>query len=153
MSAIGSRGTNAATSNDYTIYIENIPSNQLENWAMIQANRFSHPVLRLFHTELETVYEEKNMSLTNDARKVGEALLRGLFPNHPYGQQTTLGEAEHLKNPSMKNIREFFDKYYVPNNMAVILAGDFNPDEAIKVVDKYFGTLKAKPLPEFKYCS
>lgn len=149
MSAIGSTGTNAATSNDYTIYIENIPSNQLENWAMIQANRFSHPVLRLFHTELETVYEEKNMSLTNDARKAGEALLRGLFPNHPYGQQTTLGEAEHLKNPSMKNIREFFDKYYVPNNMAVILAGDFNPDEAIKIVDKYFGTLKAKPLPEF----
>lgn len=150
MTAIGSTGTNAATSNDYTIYIENIPSNQLENWAMIQANRFSHPVLRLFHTELETVYEEKNMSLTNDARKAGETLLRGLFPNHPYGQQTTLGEAEHLKNPSMKNIREFFDKYYVPNNMAVILAGDFNPDEAIKLVDKYFGTLKARPIPEFK---
>lgn len=150
MTAIGSTGTNAATSNDYTIYIENIPSNQLENWAMIQANRFSHPVLRLFHTELETVYEEKNMSLTNDARKANETLLRGLFPNHPYGQQTTLGEAEHLKNPSMKNIREFFDKYYVPNNMAVILAGDFNPDEAIKLVDKYFGTLKAKSIPEFK---
>lgn len=149
MTAIGSTGTNAATSNDYTIYIENIPSNQLENWAMIQANRFSHPVLRLFHTELETVYEEKNMSLTNDGRKANEALLRGLFPNHPYGQQTTLGEAEHLKNPSMKNIREFFDKYYVPNNMAVILAGDFNPDEAIKVIDQYFGTLKAKPLPDF----
>lgn len=150
MTAIGSTGTNAATSNDYTIYIENIPSNQLENWAMIQANRFSHPVLRLFHTELETVYEEKNMSLTNDARKANETLLRGLFPNHPYGQQTTLGEAEHLKNPSMKNIREFFDKYYVPNNMAVILAGDFNPDEAIKMVDKYFGALKAKSVPEFK---
>lgn len=149
MTAIGSTGTNAATSNDYTIYIENIPSNQLENWAIIQANRFSHPVLRLFHTELETVYEEKNMSLTNDWRKANEALLRGLFPNHPYGQQTTLGEAEHLKNPSMKNIREFFDKYYVPNNMAVILAGDFNPDEAIKVVAKHFGILKAKPLPEF----
>lgn len=149
MTAIGSTGTNAATSNDYTIYIENIPSNQLENWAMIQANRFNHPVLRLFHTELETVYEEKNMSLTNDWRKANEVLLSGLFPNHPYGQQTTLGEAEHLKNPSMKNIREFFDRYYVPNNMAVILAGDFNPDQAIKVVDKHFGTLKAKPLPEF----
>lgn len=150
MTAIGSTGTNAGTSNDYTVYMENIPSNQLENWAMIQANRFSHPVLRLFHTELETVYEEKNMSLTNDNRKMGETLMKGLFPNHPYGQQTTLGEAEHLKNPSMKNIREFFDKYYVPNNMAVILAGDFNPDEAIEVVDKYFSALQPKQLPEFK---
>ncbi len=151
MTAIGSTGTNAATSNDYTIYIENIPSNQLENWAMIQANRFSHPVLRLFHTELETVYEEKNMSLTNDGRKVSETLLNGLFPNHPYGQQTTLGKTEHLKNPSMKNIREFFDKYYVPNNMAVILAGDFNPDEAIKIIDKHFRALKPKTIPKLTF--
>jgi predicted Zn-dependent peptidase len=106
MKFIGSRGTNAGTSNDYTVYMENIPSNQLGNWASIQAERFSNPVLRLFHTELETVYEEKNMSLTNDGRKANEALLKSLYPNHPYGQQTTLGEAEHLKNPSMKNIRE-----------------------------------------------
>ncbi|HPW27551.1 MAG TPA: insulinase family protein, partial [Tenuifilaceae bacterium] len=87
MTAIGSIGTNAGTSNDYTIYMENIPSNQLENWAKIQAVRFANPVLRLFHTELETVYEEKNMSLTNDGRKASETLLKGLFPNHPYGQQ------------------------------------------------------------------
>jgi len=143
MKVIGSQGTNAGTSNDYTTYIENIPSNQLENWAIIQADRFSHPVLRLFHTELETIYEEKNMSLTNDGRKANEAMLSALFPNHPYGTQTTLGEAEHLKNPSMKNIREFFAKYYVPNNMAVLMSGDFNPDEAIQYIDKYLGKLKA----------
>ena len=150
MKAIGSRGTNAGTSNDYTIYIENIPNNQLENWAIIQAERFSAPVLRLFHTELETVYEEKNMSLTNDGRKASEAMMAGLFPNHPYGQQTTLGEAEHLKNPSMKNIREFYSKYYVPNNMAITLSGDFDPDEAIVIIDKYFGGLKQGKVPEFK---
>lgn len=151
MTAIGSQGTNAGTSNDYTMYIENIPSNQLENWAKIQADRFSEPVLRLFHTELETVYEEKNMSLTNDGRKASEALMAGLYPNHPYGLQTTLGEAEHLKNPSMKNIREFFDIYYVPNNMAVVMAGDFNPDEAIVIVDKYFGQLTPGDVPELKF--
>jgi predicted Zn-dependent peptidase len=151
MSAIGSRGTNAGTSNDYTIYMENIPSNQIENWAMLQADRFANPVLRLFHTELETVYEEKNMSLTNDGRKASEALLSGLFPNHPYGQQTTLGDAEHLKNPSMKNIREFFDQYYVANNMAVIMAGDFDPDEAIVVVDQYFGTLEPGDVPGLSF--
>lgn len=147
MTAIGSRGTNAGTSYDYTIYMENIPSNQIENWAMVQADRFAYPVLRLFHTELETVYEEKNMSLTNDGRKAMEEMMKALFPNHPYGNQTVLGEAEHLKNPSMKNIREFFDKYYVPNNMAVVMSGDFDPDATIKIIDQYFGKLKPSVVP------
>ncbi|MCL2290471.1 MAG: insulinase family protein [Bacteroidetes bacterium] len=151
MKFIGSQGTNAATSNDYTFYMENIPSNQLENWAIIQANRFDHPVLRLFHTELETVYEEKNMSLTNDNRKAIEAILAGLFPNHPYGNQTTLGEAEHLKNPSMKNIREFYDQYYVANNMAIILSGDFEFDDAIAIIDKHFNKLRSGNIPELIY--
>jgi predicted Zn-dependent peptidase len=151
MKFIGSQGTNAGTSNDYTVYMENIPSNQLENWAIIQANRFDRPVLRLFHTELETVYEEKNMSLTNDNRKATEAILAGLFPNHPYGQQTTLGEAEHLKNPSMKNIREFYEKYYVANNMAIVLSGDFEFDEAIAIIDKHFSKLKSGDVPELVY--
>lgn len=151
MTAIGSQGTNAGTSYDYTIYIENIPSNQIENWAMIQADRFAEPVLRLFHTELETVYEEKNMSLTNDGRKASEEMMKALFPSHPYGNQTILGEAEHLKNPSMKNIREFFDTYYVPNNIAVVMAGDFDPDETIQIIDRYFGQLKPSPVPELVY--
>ncbi len=151
MTAIGSTGTNAGTSNDYTIYMENIPSNRLEQWAMIQADRFSDPVLRLFHTELETVYEELNMSLTNDGRKAMEALYGGLFPAHPYGLQTTLGEPEHLKNPSIINIKNFFAEYYVPNNMAVVMAGDFDPDEAIVFIDKYFGQLEPQPLPELDF--
>lgn len=151
MSAIGSTGTNAGTSNDYTIYIENIPSNQAENWAMIQGDRFANPVLRLFHTELETVYEEKNMSLTSDARRASEVLYRGLFPNHPYGLQTTLGDAEHLKNPSMTNIREFFDQYYVPNNMAVVMSGDFDPDEMIRIIDRHFGHLEPSELPHLDF--
>jgi len=151
MSAIGSTGTNAFTSNDFTAYIENIPSNQLEFWAMIQAKRFSDPVIRLFHTELETVYEEKNMSLTNDGRQASEALFRGIFPSHPYGTQTTLGDAEHLKNPSVTNIKAFFEQYYVPNNMAIIMSGDFNPDEAIVIIDNHFGSLKPRPLPELNF--
>lgn len=151
MTAIGSTGTNAGTSNDFTIYIENIPANQLENWAMIQANRFGDPVLRLFHTELETVYEEKNMSLTNDGRQASEAMYRGLFPNHPYGLQTTLGEAEHLKNPSIINIKNFFSQYYVPNNMAVVMSGDFDPDQAIRIIDEYFGKLTPSPVKDLSF--
>ncbi len=151
MSFIGSEGTNAATSNDYTYYVENIPSNQLENWAKIQADRFSNPVLRLFHTELETIYEEKNMSLTNDRRKANEAMLRALFPSHPYGQQTTLGEAEHLRNPSLKNIKAFHHKYYVPNNYCIAMSGDFNPDEAIKIINRHFGKLERRDIEPFAF--
>lgn len=151
MKFIGSQGTNAATSNDYTVYIEDIPSNQLENWAAIQLDRFQNPVFRIFHTELETVYEEKNTSLANDGRKESEAMLNALFPNHPYGQQTTLGSVEHLKNPSILNIEEFFKKYYVPNNMAICLAGDFDFDEAIAIIDKYFGQLRPRKIPPLHY--
>jgi predicted Zn-dependent peptidase len=151
MDVIGSQGSNAGTSNDYTVFMENIPSNQVENWARIEAERFSDPVLRLFHTELETVYEEKNMSLTNDNRKATEVMMQMLFPNHPYGNQTTLGEAEHLKNPSMKRIREFFSTYYVPNNMAICMSGEFDPDTTIETIDRYFGVLKPGNVPVLKY--
>ena len=147
MKYIGSTGTNAWTSNDNTVYLENIPSNQLDNWARIQGDRFTNPVIRLFHTELETVYEEKNRSLTSDSRRANEQMLRMLFPNHPYGTQTTLGEAEHLKNPSISNIKRFIETYYAPNNMAIILAGDFDPDEAVRVIEKYFGHLEPHDIP------
>lgn len=151
MSAIGSTGTNAFTSNDYTMYVENIPNNQIETWCEIQADRFQNLVLRLFHTELETIYEEKNMSLTKDNRKANDAMFAALFPHHPYGNQTTLGSQEHLKNPSMRNIRNFVATYYVPNNICISMAGDFDPDEAIKIIDKYWGNMKPGNVPELQY--
>ena len=149
MSFIGSEGTNAYTSTDMTVYVEQIPSNQIENWARIQADRFANPVIRGFHTELETVYEEKNMSLTKDFRKALEAMDGMLFPDHPYGTQTVLGTQEHLKNPSITNIKNYQKTYYVPNNMAICLSGDFNPDEMVAVIEKYFGQMEPnKDLPE-----
>ncbi len=151
MSAIGSQNTNAFTSYDYTMYRENLPNNQLENWARINADRVAAPVLRLFHTEIETVYEEKNMSLTNDGRRVNETILEALFPYHAVGKHNVLGTREHLKNPSMTNLKKFYSDYYVPNNMAIILTGDFNPDEAVETIEKYFGSLKPGNVPEFDY--
>ena len=152
MSFIGSEGTNAFTSTDMTVYVEEIPSNQFENWARIQADRFMNPVLRGFHTELETVYEEKNMSLTEDFSKALETLDGMLFPDHPYGQQTVLGTQEHLKNPSITNIKNYHKTYYVPNNIAICLCGDFNPDQMIKVIEKYFGQMKPNDnLPEVSF--
>ena len=152
MSMIGADGTNAFTSTDETVYVENIPSNQIENWARVQADRFQHPVIRGFHTELETIYEEKNMSLTKDNRKMYEAVLAALFPHHPYGTQTVLGTQEHLKNPSITNVKAYHRTWYVPNNMAICLSGDFDPDEMISVIKKYFGGMQPNPaLPKLEF--
>lgn len=142
MAAIGANGTNAYTSFDVTCFTEDIPANEIENWAKIQADRFKNCVIRGFHTELETVYEEKNMSLTRDPRKVYEAVLSSLFTHHPYGTQTVLGTQEDLKNPSITNIKEYYKKWYVPNNIAICLSGDFEPGQMIATIDRYFGDLQ-----------
>ena len=152
MSAIGANGTNAFTSQDMTVYVEDIPSNEIDNWAKIQADRFKNPVIRGFHTELETIYEEKNMSLTRDSRKVWEAMDAALFPHHPYGTQTVLGTQEHLKNPSITNVKNYHKTYYVPNNMAVCVSGDFDPDEMVATIEKYFGDMQPNPnLPKLHF--
>lgn len=138
MANIGSDGSNAFTSNDQTVYMEDIPSNQLENWAKVQSDRFKNMVLRGFHTELEAVYEEYNKYLNSDWDKLSNAIFESLTPTHPYNH-SVIGLGEHLKNPSLKNIMKFFRQYYVPNNVAICMSGDFNPDEAMDIITKYFG--------------
>jgi len=149
MGAIGAKGSNAHTSNEETVYQEDIPSNQLEKWAAIQAERMQEMVPRLFHTELEAVYEEKNRGLDSDFNKEFEALNAALYPTHPYGTQTTIGTIEHLQNPSITEIKKYFGQYYVPNNVALCLSGDLDYDATIRVIDKYFGALASKPVPVF----
>lgn len=151
VSSLGARGTNAFTSNERTVYINDLPSNELEKWMMIESVRFQQCVLRLFHTELETVFEEFNRGQDNDGRNAYQAMAKALWKNHPYGTQTTIGTGEHLKNPSMVKIHEYFDTYYVPNNMAVILAGDIDYEKTIAMVDKYFGGWKRKEVPAFTF--
>ena len=149
VTSIGASGTNAYTSVEQTVYVNDIPSNQLEKFLTIESERFRKPVLRLFHTELEAVYEEKNRGLDNDGSKVWEALFGAMFKKHTYGTQTTIGTIEHLKNPSMKEIRKYFDAYYVPNNMAICLSGDFDPEKTIKIIDEKFGNMISKEVPKF----
>ena len=145
MSIIGAKGTNAFTSNDMTVYQEDIPSNEIDNWAKIEADRFMHPVIRGFHTELEAVYEESNMSLTDDQEKAMQAIDSVLFARHPYGLQTTLGTQEHLKNPSIINIENHRSNFYVPNNIAICVSGDFDPDTFVATIEKYFGDWEPNP--------
>ena len=151
MSAMGAQGTNAFTSFEQTVYTDDVPSASLDKYLAVQAERFRNPVLRIFHTELEAVYEEKNRTLDNDGRKVSETLFSNLFQKHNYGLQTTIGTVEHLKNPSLIEIRKYFNKYYVPNNMGIILSGDFNPDEVIAKVDKAFSYMQPKPFDKYTF--
>ena len=142
MAGIGGQGTNAYTSTDVTCYTEDIPANEVDRWARIQADRFQNMVIRGFHTELEAVYEEYNIGIAQDQRKIFEAMSAKLFPTHPYGTQTTIGTQEHLKNPSITNIKNYFHNYYCPNNVAICMAGDFDPNEVIAILERHFGSWK-----------
>jgi len=144
VSSLGAKRTNAGTSYESTVYINDIPGNEFEKWLKLESERFDDIVLRLLHTELETVYEEFNMYQDMDRSRANMALFEGLFPNHPYGRDV-IGLPEHLKNPSMVNIYNFADIWYKPNNMAIAIAGDIDLDEAIVLIDKYFGPLEPNP--------
>src|SRR5580700_3890942 len=151
MADIGSQGTNAHTWVEETVYEEDIPAGAMDKFLAVQAERFRDPIFRLFHTELEAVYEEKNRGLDNDGSKMSEAMHYYLFPTHNYGQHTTIGTIEHLKNPSLKAIREYYHKFYVPNNMAIIMAGDLDPDVLIKKIDHSFAYMRPKPVQGYQH--
>jgi predicted Zn-dependent peptidase len=146
--SLGIEGVNAFTSDEVTAYTSDVPANRLEAWAKIEAERFSDPVFRLFYPELEAVYEEKNLSIDNPDRRVQQALMRGLFPRHPYGTQPTIGLVDHLKSPAYQDMVQYFEDWYAPNNMAVVLAGDIDAATALPVLEKTLGTLKPSPLAE-----
>ena len=142
MSTIGAKNTNASTGPDKTMYINNIPTNEIGRWLKIESERFSDPVLRIFHTELEAVYEEYNIGQSESWTVVDDAISEEFYKIHPYGV-SVIGKAEHLKNPSIKSIKKFFHENYVPNNMVIALSGDFDYDKTIAQVDKYWGGFKA----------
>lgn len=146
--SIGGSRINASTGKDRTNYMVDLPANRLEQWAMIESERFTNPVYRLFQPELEIVYEEKNRSLENKDRILLFAVLKQLFKIHPIGQQTGIGTVEHLKNPSLANIHDYFKKFYVPNNMAIAISGSIDIEKAIETIDMYFSSWERGETPD-----
>ena len=136
---LGGKGLNAYTTEDRTVYTVDMPSNELSRFLAVEGSRFKKIVSRLFHTELEAVYEEKNRSLDSDGWKVFEAMSSNLFAKHPYGTQTVIGTIEHLKNPSITEIKNYFNTYYRPNNVAICISGDIDYNETIQLIDQHFG--------------
>lgn len=150
LSVIGANGTNAVTSWEYTSYLNEIPSNEVKRWLELEYERFSDPVLRLFHTELETVYEEFNMAQDKDDRRLMQVMLANVFQKHPLGIPI-IGLPKDLRNQSMVNIMNFFNTWYVPNNMAILMSGDLNPEQIVQLVESTFGQMKSKALPEMNH--
>jgi predicted Zn-dependent peptidase len=144
--SFGFTGLNAHTSYEQTVYKSEFPKNRLDMWAKVEADRFEQPVFRLFQSEIETVYEELNMRLDGPYELVWNAFYRELFKGHPYAVPL-VGTVEHLKNPSLAKMYAFYDRYYVPNNMAIALAGDFDREAVLPLLEDQFGRLKPKPVP------
>ncbi|MDR1455161.1 MAG: insulinase family protein [Tannerella sp.] len=139
--AVGASGTNAFTSYDMTVYVNEIPANEIDRFLRLEYDRFSNLQLRLFHTELETVYEEFNMYQDRGDSRIWNKLFEGLFAEHPY-RVDVIGLPEHLKNPSMNSVLAFQKYFYVPNNMAVLMCGDLDFENTIQLVDRHFGQME-----------
>lgn len=145
---MGGTNINAGTGPDNTVYYNKFPSNQIERWLDLYAHRFAEPVFRSFQAELEVVYEEKNLYNDQFQTKLLEEFQKNFFKNHPYGQQTLIGSVENLKNPSLTKMYEFFKTYYVPNNMALVISGDFKSEEIIPIIEQKFGAWRRGELPQ-----
>jgi len=144
---MGAQEINAHTWHEEVVYKVDLPGNCLENWAIIESDRFASPVFRLFQTELETVYEEMNRALDNKDRIIQNAVNAALFKHHPYGQQPTLGKVEDLKKPSTALLNQFYETWYRPNNMAVFISGDIDIEKTITLISRYFAAWKPAAVP------
>ncbi len=144
---VGGTGVNAFTTYDETVYHNTFPASQIDAWLAIYAHRFQDPVFRLFPTELEAVYEEKNIAIDTTGYELFRRFMRGAFPDHPYGTNDILGEIEHLKRPSLLAMRRYFDTYYVPGNMALVLSGDFRIADVLPRIEAAFGAWPAGKAP------
>lgn len=145
---MGGTRVNATTSRDITWYYNTFPSHQVNKWLDLYAHRFTNPIFRSFQSELEVVYEEKNRARDNMQRRLFTSFDKSFYKDHPYGEKGTLGTIEHLKNPSLTKMYNYFNEYYVANNMALILSGNFKPEEVKPQIEKLFGHFKAGELPK-----
>jgi predicted Zn-dependent peptidase len=144
----GGEDMNANTSYDETAYHYSLPENRLELWAYLESERFVHPVLREFYKERNVVIEERRMRTdSNPIGRLLEQFIAAAFEAHPY-HRPTVGWMADLNSFSATDAQKFFEKYYVPSNMVVAIAGDVKEAQAMPILEKYFGRLPTPPRPD-----
>ncbi len=149
MESMGGKGMNAGTSFDLTYYYNSFPAYQVNKWLELSSERFMHPVFRTFQSELENVYEEYNMNQDSPMRQQSNFVRSKAFEGHPYARDI-IGLPEHLKNPRLSKLIEFYEQWYTPQNMVLILVGNINTQQIAGRVNATFGRLKGKATPERK---
>ena len=143
----GGAGMNAGTNYDSTEYYYSLPSNRIELWFLLESQRFLHPVFREFYKERDVVLEEYRMRVESSPQgRLLEDLLATAFAAHPY-RNPPAGWPSDIVNLRLSDAKRFFEEYYVPANITIAIVGDVNPEEARRMAERYFGGLKARPLP------
>jgi predicted Zn-dependent peptidase len=143
----GASDLNAYTSSDYTNYICKLPANKLELWCWLEADRIAHPVFREFYAEKEVVHEERRMRVdTSPGGALWEVFNSTIYHAHPYGWMT-IGWPSDIANYRRETMEEFFTQYYAPNNAVIVWVGSFDTQEALKLIEKYFGPIPSQPEP------
>ena len=149
----GADDLNATTSQDITSYFVTLPSPKLRLWAYLESTRLRDPVFREFYSERQVVGEERRMRVDDSPfGKLYEQFLLLAFEKSPY-RQPTIGYPQDLPRLSASDLKEFYEKYYVPSNIVVALVGDFDLQETESVIRHYFGSLPAghqPPAPQVK---
>tara|TARA_Y100001937_G_scaffold116049_1_gene167534 strand:- start:19585 stop:21180 length:1596 start_codon:yes stop_codon:yes gene_type:complete len=144
----GQRGYNAYTSRDLTNYQIQLPSNRIEVWAAIESDRLKNSVFREFYTERDVVTEERRMRVENVASsKLMENFLIEIYGDHPYGKPL-IGPMKSIEYFNKEDAVDFYKKYYSPNNAVIAVTGDFDPEFAMQVIEKHFGSWKSGPVIE-----
>jgi predicted Zn-dependent peptidase len=143
----GGENVNASTSEDHTEYHYSFAVNRLELWAYLESQRFIHPVFREFYKERDVVKEERRMR--TDSSPIGrliEQFIETSFSASPY-HRPTIGYMSDLNSFSATDAQAFFDRYYIPSNMVVAVTGDFDPNQAMGIIEKYFGQIPSHEKP------
>ncbi len=146
MDLIGAEGVNAYTSYDVTCYHNSFPAVEMYRWLTLFSDRFINPVFRTFQAELENVFEEYNMYANEPSSQVSNKLFEDIYAGSPY-ERNVIGKPEHLKNPRLSKLIDFYNTWYVPNNMALILVGDFDTESTKPMIEATFSRLQPKELP------
>ena len=137
----GASGMNAGTSYDFTLYFVNVPANKLELWFWMESDRLLNPVFREFYAERDVVHEERRLRTDSTPTGRFQEQFEALFwQSSPYGWPV-VGWPSDLEGITREEALAFFDLYYAPNNLAAALVGDFDPDEAKALAERYFGRL------------
>ncbi|MEY2410813.1 MAG: hypothetical protein QOF48_3483 [Verrucomicrobiota bacterium] len=137
----GASGMNAFTTSDLTGYFITVPANKLELWAWMESERLFHPVFREFYAERDVVFEERRMRTeSTPLGKFEETLEALIWSSHPY-LWPVVGWPSDIPAISKKQADEFYSLYYAPQNITILLVGDFKADAALPMIQKYFGRI------------